>query len=116
MAMERDRDQVFAEAFQMWGEGQSWWIDEDELYIVTHEQGGRIDSDIWENRISDWLETKFASFTLSEVLGDALAVPIERQGHKEKLRISGILTKLGCIGGERETIGGKQQRVYRRAE
>ncbi len=109
-----DREQLWAEAYWMWSIGQSWWIDADEKHIVAAEQEDRIDTDIWEQRVSAWIGGLYnGPFTVSQALSDAVLVPIERQDHKAKMRMSGILTTLKCVR-ERGMIDGKQQRVYRR--
>ena len=113
--LERDREQLWAEAYQMWANGQSWWIDTDEVHIVQDEQEDRIDTDVWEQRVEGWLRGRSTAFTVSEALSEAVLVPIERQDQRAKVRMSGILTTLKCIR-DRAMVDGKQQRVYRRAQ
>lgn len=112
-ALERDREQLWAEAHEMWAMGQTWWIDADEIHVVLETQEDRIDQDIWLPRVAEWLRDAPFEFTVSEVLKDAVYVDINRQDQRMKVRMSGILTTLKCETG-RSRVDGKQQRVYRR--
>jgi predicted P-loop ATPase len=111
----RDREQLWGEAYHMWASGQAWWIDEDEAHIVLDEQEDRIDSDVWEPRVKTWLASQYGDFTVSQALVDAVGVELSRQDHRAKLRMSGILTSLRCVR-DRQMVGGKRNRTYRRPD
>lgn len=95
-AARRDREQLWAEAVDMWRHGQSWWVDEDEFDIVRDEQDDRIENDVWEPKIAEWLHGRYSFFTPGECLSGALGLEVSRQDQRAKNRLAGILTHLGA--------------------
>jgi predicted P-loop ATPase len=56
-AIERDRGQLFAEAYQRFTEGWPWWPTPDwERQYILPEQEARYEDDIWEEKIGEWLD------------------------------------------------------------
>jgi predicted P-loop ATPase len=55
-ALERDRDQLWAEAVARCREGAIWWLEEPDLIISAKaEQDRRYQADAWDARIDRWL-------------------------------------------------------------
>jgi predicted P-loop ATPase len=51
-----DRDQLWAEAFYLWKNKHSWWVDTSELQALCEgEQADRLEVDDWEAQITQWL-------------------------------------------------------------
>ncbi len=54
--LERDRDQIMAEAAARYRAGSTWWLDTLELNrLATAEQGNRYTGDPWDELLSTWL-------------------------------------------------------------
>lgn len=90
-----DREQLWAEAVDMWRRGQTWWIDEDEFMVVKEEQEDRIETDVWESKVAEWLVGRLDFFTSTECLSGAVNLEISRQDQRAKNRLASILTRLG---------------------
>lgn len=110
-----DRDQLWAEAVHRWRMGETWWIDEDEFDVVKEEQEDRMETDIWESKIADWLSGHYEFFTPTECLSGAVNLDVARQDQRAKNRLAAILTKLGVKatnkrhGEKRASTRGYQQ-------
>jgi predicted P-loop ATPase len=66
--LERDRDQLFAEAVQLYKEGINWWPDRAfEKKYITPEQEGRYDGDLWEDLIRDYVNARTPPLTLKQI-------------------------------------------------
>jgi len=100
-ALERDRDQLFAEAVTWYRSGQPWWPDpEFEDSFIKPEQEARYEEDAWTKYISDFLDTSYRTeHSLAEVAigaelvgGDnkreRLTIPVQK-------RIAAIMRTLG---------------------
>ena len=50
-ALESNRDQLWAEAVERWGDGATWWLDdEDSVAAAEAEQAARFELDPWAER------------------------------------------------------------------
>jgi len=94
-ALERDRDQLFAEAVHLFQNGAHWWPDAafEEQYIKP-QQNKRYDSDIWETLIRDKILGRNEVTTL-ELAKDPLNLQIGMIHSGVNKRISRILKNLG---------------------
>ena len=54
-ALERDRDQLFAEAVAAFKAGERWWLDDGEQLQASEEARMYTESDTWSELIRDWL-------------------------------------------------------------
>jgi predicted P-loop ATPase len=76
-ALERDRDQLFAEAVHRYRRGEPWWPDK--AFERTHiqpEQEARYEADVWETLVRNYLDRK-TEVTLLQVAIHALKFEIE---------------------------------------
>jgi len=94
-----DRDQLFAEAVHLFRRGVQWWpTAEFERQHAMPEQAKRYETDIWEEAIVQWLNTRIDTepFTVLFVAKQALnfSEKIERLGTRDANRITAILTTL----------------------
>lgn len=99
--IERDREQLWAEALFRYREGEEWWVAPEDAHIVEPEQEARRDDDVWEPKIQEWLRSELAgklsfSFTSAECLHKAIGMMLDKQSQREKIRIAKILNMLGC--------------------
>jgi predicted P-loop ATPase len=112
-ALTEDRDQLFAEAVQLYRTGCAWWPDRDfEQRYILAEQEARYESDTWEPVVRKYLAGKTA-VTLLEVFVGALkfeveppvhiegeprpprGTPINRVGTSDQRRLAAVMTALG---------------------
>ena len=97
--IERDRDQLFAEAVRAYRAGNRWWPthEEEELYFKPQQQR-RIEDDPWTPVIVAWIERtpELRKTTVGEVATAALGFDgASRVGTMEQRRIGSILKDLG---------------------
>ena len=103
-ALAFDRDQLFAEAVFMYQNNVPWWPDRDfERVYIMPEQEARYEADIWEERITEYLQTH-SRVTVSEVAKLALFIETPRVNTADQRRISAAMTNLGW---KREREGNK---------
>lgn len=108
-ALERDRDQLFAEAVHAYRQGEKWWPDRRfEAEHIAAEQEARYEADVWEEVVAQWLATK-DSVTVYQVAFDALHFETSRIGTADQRRIIAILERQGLQRGTRD---GKGRRLY----
>lgn len=116
--IERDRDQLWAEALMLWSVGGVHWREAERLGQGEH-QAYRI-SDPWDERIAAWLdEVDLAGqsprtsgrLQMDDVLTGALGFDIKHVGQREKLRVGKILRRLG-MDNPATWLDGKTQRAW----
>jgi predicted P-loop ATPase len=94
-ALVRDRDQLFAEAVQLYRKGAKWWPEKDfEREHIVPEQAARYEADAWQETIGVYLEFKH-KVTVSQVAREALGIETPRIGTAEQRRIAAALEQLG---------------------
>jgi predicted P-loop ATPase len=110
--IERDRDQLWAEAVARFRAGATWWLETPELEaLATAEQVARFKSDVWKEPIEKWLGTR-KDTSITEVLAGALRIPAREQMRPAQMRVAAVLTELGFTQ-YRPRQGGRRRR-YRR--
>lgn len=94
-ALERDRDQLFAEAVVRYRDGARWWPDRDfERDHIMPEQSARYEADTWEENIAEYIKTQ-TKVTIGDVARNALHLETPRIGTAEQRRIASALEQLG---------------------
>jgi putative DNA primase/helicase len=106
----RQREQLFAEAVELYEAGASWWDVPKE--DAQREQEARRAADEWEEVIADWTVGKW-EVTVGDVLQHALEVAPERWDKAMQMRVANCLRVLGW---KRETVrkGGKVLKAWAR--
>jgi predicted P-loop ATPase len=111
-ALERDRDQLWAEADHRFKAGERWWLDTEALAIAAStEQEQRVEADPWDrpvenvlaelestarDRARDELQASTcADIDMSHILTFALAIPLDRQTRAHEMRAAKIFRRLG---------------------
>jgi predicted P-loop ATPase len=105
--LERDRDQLLAEAVAKFNAGTQWWPEPAfERHHIKPQQEDRYEADAWEDRVREHVG-QVARTTIEEV---ARAIGIEAQKivTSDQRRIASILTILGWKRGKREGGTGKR--------
>jgi predicted P-loop ATPase len=113
--LERDRDQLWAEAYRLYKGGAPWWfIKRDVVEQAQREQRDRLIDDPWWDVITAYLETR-TSVSVAEVLTEAICIDRSRQSQVEQNRVARCLKAHGWLRGQVRT-GGKQTWRYRRGD
>lgn len=112
-AIATDRNQLFAEALELFRNGTPWWVSRDVIALdpsadpvdgpvtewdIFDEQGEqRQNLDAWETPIFEWLQTNngLKYVTTAQVMGDALKLDVARWTPPEQKRVNAILRRLG---------------------
>lgn len=89
--VERDRDQLFAEAVDLYRRGHKWWIESDVTHLV---QESRRQVDPWEEQIAAWVSGR-DEFKTSTLLQDCLKISVDKQHKGLSNRAGKILRNLG---------------------
>jgi predicted P-loop ATPase len=90
----RDRDQIFAEAVQMYRRKAMWWPEKDfEREHIMPEQAARYEGDAWEENIAGYLANK-SKVTIGDIARDALFIETPRIGTADQRRIAACLEQL----------------------
>jgi predicted P-loop ATPase len=111
--LERDRDQLWAEALHRYNAGAAWWLETPELEeLATTEQRARFAADVWEEKIASWLGDR-ADVGIWEVMEDALDLSHDLMTQSVQNRVARILTHLGFVH-YRPNKDGKREHRYRR--
>jgi predicted P-loop ATPase len=93
-ALERDRDQLFAEAMTLFTAGVQWWPDNAfEQQYIAPEQADRLETDAWEQPIKSYLTFK-SRVTITQVAKEAVGLETSRIGRADQNRIARILQVL----------------------
>ena len=90
--LRHNREQVFAEAVQLYREGCSWWDVPAEQQ--AQEVDERRDVDAWESVIDAWLAGVDRP-TTSEILSDCLKIELGRQDQMVQKRVARVMRVLG---------------------
>jgi hypothetical protein len=79
-SLQRDRDQLFAEAVWRFKHGETWWPDaEFERVTIAAEQEKRYEAEVWEKPIAQFLRDKTRT-TIMEVALGVLGYEVTRPG------------------------------------
>lgn len=119
--IERDRDQLWAEAISLFKRGGIIWRDAQALAVEHHAEFKVQDS--WEEPIRRWLETdemdsedgeprKMRPFKLHEMLSSALSLDPKNVSRREELRAGRVLRTLGLRRGSARLEGHVQKCWY----
>src|SRR5262249_15135819 len=114
-ALERDRDQLWAEAFQQYYEGAIWWLDSGELNsLAGAEQDRRYDAGVWDDVILEWIQdpkqrhetdgqqlpikpfdSEPGRVTITDVIVHGIGKPLDRCTQADRLQVQRCLVHAG---------------------
>jgi predicted P-loop ATPase len=101
----KDRDQLFAEAVDLFAKGEKWWPDRDlESAYIKPEQDARFEGDAWEEKVAAYVLGK-ESVTVGDIGQLGLFLETRQFGRAEQNRIMAILEHLGWQRGKRTMHG-----------
>jgi predicted P-loop ATPase len=111
--LERDRDQLWAEAVARFKAGAKWWLETPALEaLAAAEQEARFKGDVWQEPIARWLGRRMET-SVAEVLKYALRIARREQTQRDENRVAKVLTNLGFTK-YRARMGHERQNRYRR--
>lgn len=116
-AIERDRDQLWAEARTLYEVGQRWWFDEEVAHLARREQKDRYVGDPWEEAVQRWISDR-QQISIGEIL-QRLGKEEADQTQADQNRVVRILTAEQYDCGapiwerkQRRIDGGKPRWLY----
>lgn len=109
-ALERDRDQLWAEAVVRYQAGEPSWLQEDEVPQQKSAMEERREVDPWEDKIEPWLALQ-TDVTVPDVLTQCMDIEPNKQTVGDSRRVGRILRVLGWIQSGQK--GGRGRRVKR---
>lgn len=93
--LQRNRDQLWAEAVVRFRAGAPWWLESRELQaLATAEQAARFEVDAWAETVSNWIVGR-NDVSVGEVLVGALGIPQESWSQPAQNRVAAILAFTG---------------------
>jgi predicted P-loop ATPase len=102
-----DRDQLFAEAMQLYRDGEPWWPDRTfERKHIAPEQDARFEDDAWDEIVTEYLRRpNITRVLVSEVARTALGFDASRIGTADQRRVAAVLERLGWRRAPRSAEG-----------
>lgn len=104
------REQLWAEAVQLFNAGEQWWLtaeeDLDREAVALEHQA----EDVWTDPVKDWLGFQ-SSVSIAQVLVEAIGRPLEQHTRADEMRIGAILRGMGWTQ-QRRREAGTVRRVY----
>jgi predicted P-loop ATPase len=89
-----DRDQLFAEAVDLYRGNEPWWPDRDfERAQIAPQQESRYETDAWQDMIETYLARQ-TRVTIGQVAKEALFIETAKIGTADQRRISAIMERL----------------------
>lgn len=95
-ALEKDRDQLWAEAVHIFQSGAKWWVDRNDIDVsaaVEFEQEKRTDVDVWVDVIAPLLRGRRQISQLD--IFEGIGIPKKDYGWVHSARVGRIMKKLG---------------------
>lgn len=119
--IERDRDQLWAEAVALFKRGDSWWLEDPAIIAAAKEhQADRLQGDVWDEHIANWLATDPRtgmewrappeSVSVGEILKGAFGIEAGGWTRSDEMRVSSFLTRNGW---ERYRVSHEGKRPWR---
>lgn len=110
-ALIADRDQLWAEAVELFNAGAPWWFTDESLNeAARREQIRRIDAHVWYEPIYKYCNT-LEAVTIGQVLAGAINKSPSQQTHADKISVVKVLQMMGWKQALKR-IGGIPSRVY----
>jgi predicted P-loop ATPase len=93
-AIERCKNQLWAEAVALYRNGSKWWLDDDSVAAAAaEEQDSRYLADVWEDKIANFV-TQQPDVSVAEVLEGCLGIELGRWQRSDQMRVGRCLKHL----------------------
>lgn len=109
--LERDRDQLWAEAKALYDAKEQWWLTPEEEKLAAAEQAERYVVDARQASVRKWIGNR-DNVTVEELLGTALGLSEGQWTQTAKNRVAAILTRMEFTK-HRPRTGEGNEREYR---
>ncbi|TPL16963.1 hypothetical protein FJ945_26105 [Mesorhizobium sp. B2-4-9] len=96
-AIKQDRDQLWAEAFTRYRNGERWWLEDDETKLAEVAQEERREPDPWDERIASHVATLNGLPTTFAQICFVLNIPFERLNSTVNKRVVQCLKRVGYV-------------------
>lgn len=106
------RDQLWAEAYHLYREGERWWLEGEENQLAEAETAERHEQDAWAPILEDKLRGE-AEVTSDQAL-TALGIPHERKDKRAQMRVGAALRSLGFERTTQRPPGQPPRKVWTR--
>lgn len=91
-----NRDQLWAEAAQLFKNNIQWWVSEDDLAVVIDAQDARLQRDPWEDKLRAWLPgLTVPHISSATILEDCLGIDGAHMQQMHMNRLAPIMKSLG---------------------
>lgn len=117
-ALRQARDQLWAEAVQLYRLGEKWWVEDHDKPLFEAEQEARFMGDAWEEVIATWLSSTGGAgsyHTTSDIMKGALHMDSHQMKPPEQTRVGQIMARLGWKRVRRSVLG-RRPWVYERPD
>ena len=115
-ALERDRDQLWAEALVRYRAGEPWHLDAEYAALLVEAQREHEEPEAWEAALAPWVERQDAPFTVEDAMRDGLGLPLERWDSRRRQRVGKALARLGCTKTRPRADGVRRVWCWERAD
>ncbi len=110
--LRNQRDQLWAEAYQLFSDGMQWWVPDEHIHLFESQQEDRFESDVWEPIIIEWLRRhRQLDYTLADIMGGALEMDPQAMRPPEQKRVGQIMHRLGFVK-KKKRVNGKRPAFY----
>jgi len=94
ISIEKDRDQLWAEAYRYYSEGAQWWPPEEFTKELQKEQESRFDVDAWEDMILRFAGSR-SEIDVEDLYTVCLCIDKGRLSRSDQTRVGNIMGRLG---------------------
>lgn len=106
------RDQLWAEAYHLYREGERWWLDGDENALAEVETSERQEQDAWAPVLAEKLA--MVDEVTSDIALTQLGIPHERKDKRAQMRVAKALKEIGFVSKTPKDRNGKTYRIWAR--
>jgi predicted P-loop ATPase len=112
-ALDRDRDQIWAEAMSRFEKGDPWWLASGEATArAEEEQANRYQGDAWDSTIEEYVDGE-PSATIEDILQQGFNIAKKDWGQPEQNRVARCLKRLGWTRKQVRLGNGSRAREWR---
>lgn len=104
------REQLLAEAVTYFRSAERYWLDDAEEGQRQALAQRFVETDPWDDRVLEFANAQ-ERVRLQDVLGQALAIPLDRMTRRDEMRVANILKRAG-YDSEQRRIEGKPTRYW----